>query len=245
MIKLLRKPGVLLLLTVFILTCLALAGCAMSPVDLLKGRGKAKTGQPAGGVPAPGGTKRSLSLQALVDHGMDVMKRGVSFDYIVTGSSGTMTAKMWVQGYKFKFDGTFGGEKMVSIADLEKKEFITYYPTQNKAVKLAADSPEIKAEPPTRYIKMIDYSKAQVLGTELCNGASCRVVLLPGENGGQTKMWLREDCGLPVKVEATATGGGVTVTEYRNLKFGLPPGTFELPPGVEVVDINKMLEQLQ
>ncbi|MGQ9498564.1 MAG: LolA family protein [Desulfotomaculales bacterium] len=153
-----------------------------------------------------------------------------------------MQGKVWLQDNRINTDAAVAGQRMISFFDGETNTIVTYYPHQNKAVRLASDSPEIKAELPTEYIKMIDYSKAQVLGTELYDGAPCRVILLPGENGGQTKMWLREDCGLPVKVEATAPGDGVTVTEYRNLRFGLPPGTFELPPGVEVVDINKVLE---
>lgn len=243
---------------VFALTCLTLPGCAKSPVDLLKGdqktSGRMAENQPAGGQPPvnqpsgkqdSGQEKPAASLQGLVDKGMNLMDKGIAFDYIMSGPSGTISLKMWVQGYKFKTEGTFGGEKVISIFDLEGKTLITYYPGKNEAVKLSADSPEVKAKPPGDYIKKTDFTRAQVIETAVYDGVRCRVILLPEDNGGQTKMWIREDCGIPVRVEKTAPDGARTVTEYKNLQFGpLPPGTFDLPPGVNVRDINQMLEQL-
>ncbi|MBC7325977.1 MAG: hypothetical protein H5T99_11820 [Moorella sp. (in: Bacteria)] len=59
------------------------------------------------------------------------------------------------------------------------------------------------------------------------------------------RMWVREDYGLPVRVEVTSAAGGKTVMEYKNLRVGpLPPDTFKLPTGVEVTDINQLMKQL-
>lgn len=254
-----RKMLSLCAMLVFALTCLTLAGCAKSPIDLIKGdkktSGQTAENQPTGGQPPvnqPSGNRDSGqekpagSLQGLVAKGMNLMETGIAFDYIMSGPGGTISQKMWVQGYKFKTEGAFGGEKMISIFDLEGKTLITYYPGKNEAVKLSADNPEVKAKPPGDYIKKTDFTRGQVLETTVYDGARCRVILLPEDNGGQTKMWIREDCGIPVRVETTAPGGGKTVTEYKNLQFGpLPTSTFELPPGVNITDINQMLEQLQ
>lgn len=252
-----KKLLSLLVLAIFILLCLALAGCLKSPADLLKGGGK----EPAGRQEqAPGGTQPAAeelsvtpdasggtpgSLEGLTARGRDAMVRqGGACDYVVSGPGGTMTMKMWFQGYRFKTEGTFSGQKMIGIVDLQEKTVITYYPDQNKAVKLSADAAEVKAKPPSDYLETPDFGRAQVLESVVYDGTRCKVVLLPEAGGGQTKMWIREDCGIPVRVETTAADGARTVIEYKNLRIGVPPNTFELPPGVEVTDLNRLLDQL-
>jgi len=252
-----KKLLSLLVLPVFVLLCLTPAGCLKSPADLLKDGGK----EPAGRQEqTPGGTQRAAdepsvtpdasggtpgSLEGLTARGRDAMMRqGVACDYVMSGPGGTMTMKMWFQGYRFKTEGTFSGQKMISIVDLQEKTVITYYPDQNKAVKLSADAPEVKAKPPSDYLETPDFGRAQVLETVVYDGARCKVVLLPEAGGGPTKMWIREDCGIPVRVETTAADGARTVIEYKNLRIGVPPGTFELPLGVEVTDLNRLLDQL-
>jgi outer membrane lipoprotein-sorting protein len=61
----------------------------------------------------------------------------------------------------------------------------------------------------------------------------------------QTKMWVREDYGLPVRVEVTALDGQKTVIEYKNLKVGaVPAENFQLPAGVPVTDMSGLINKL-
>ncbi|MEW6388679.1 MAG: hypothetical protein AB1491_14295, partial [Thermodesulfobacteriota bacterium] len=86
----------------------------------------------------------------------------------------------------------------------------------------------------------------KVLETVVYDGVRCRVVAVPAADGREeVRLWMREDYGIPVRVEVTSAAGGKTVMEYKNLQVGpLPPDTFKLPPGVEVTDLNKMIERI-
>jgi hypothetical protein len=180
------------------------------------------------------------------DRVKELMQKGVAYDLITTTPQGTTSMKIWIQGYKLKTEGNFGGQKMVSILDTQTHTLITYYPDRNEAVKLAGERPQVDAKSPGDYLKDRDFTKARVIGSEVYDGAPCKVILVAEADGAQSKMWVREDCGLPVKVETEVPGQGKTVVEYKNLRFGpLPPETFELPAGVKVTDLGEMLQQLQ
>lgn len=114
------------------------------------------------------------------------------------------------------------------------------------AIKITADQLP-KTDTPTDYIgDLPDPGQVKIVGTEVYDGATCKLVEVAGAAGQeQMKMWLREDCGVPVKVETTSPDGSKTVMEYKNLKIGpQEPGTFKLPDGVQVTDIGEMLKNI-
>ncbi|MBC7105798.1 MAG: hypothetical protein H5T97_07650, partial [Firmicutes bacterium] len=246
---------------VVLAACLALAGCGGalpgSPAGDQKPAGQA-TGQPAQGQPtagqAPAGQEAGAqapaggreSLEGLVGKGAGVLEKGVTYEYVLTAPEGSMSFKVWMQGSKHKTEGTMAGQKVVSIFNGQDKTLITYYPDRNEAVRLTAEGPAVKTRSPGDYAGAIDFGRARVIETVSYEGARCRVVLLSEPGGSETELWIREDCGIPVRVEVTEPDGDKTVVEYRNIQFGpLPPGTFELPEGVKVTDVGQMLEQLQ
>ncbi len=71
-------------------------------------------------------------------------------------------------------------------------------------------------------------------GTAMINGKSCMVVqYMVGV--APAKMWLWQDYGLPIRVEATTTQG-MTLMEYKNIQFGdIADSVFELPEGVQII----------
>jgi outer membrane lipoprotein-sorting protein len=53
-------------------------------------------------------------------------------------------------------------------------------------------------------------------------------------------MWIWEQYGFPIRVEMTTTEGTVIV-EYKNIEFtDIPDIMFELPEGVEIMEIPGM-----
>ncbi|MEW6276750.1 MAG: hypothetical protein AB1556_16780 [Bacillota bacterium] len=230
---------VLAFFPVLIMLCLLLAGC---------GAGRQSAGDQAkdqppvvekGGQPGKEG-----SVAELFAKGRQVS--GMSYEYILTTASGEMKGKVWLQGNRIKTDAAVAGQRMISFFDGETNTIVTYYPDQNKAVKLSADRQPKTVLTPGEYAGGVDPGKAKVLETVVYDGVRCRVLAIPGAGDKEeVRMWVREDYGLPVRVEVTSTAGGKTVMEYKNLQVGpLPPDTFKLPPGVEVTDINKMMERL-
>jgi outer membrane lipoprotein-sorting protein len=230
---------VLVFLPVLIMLCLFLAGCGagrQSAGDQAKDHPPAveKAGQPG----------KEGSVAELFAKGRQVS--GMSYEYILTTASGEMKGKVWLQGSRVKTDAVVAGQRMISFFDGETNTIVTYYPDQNKAVKLSADRQPKTVLTPGEYTGGVDPGKAKVLETVVYDGVRCRVVAVPGAGDQEeVRLWVREDYGLPVRVEVTSASGGKTVMEYKNLQVGpLPPDTFNLPPGVEVTDINKMLNQL-
>jgi len=72
-----------------------------------------------------------------------------------------------------------------------------------------------------------------IVGTDTIDGKKCTVVQYTIE-GQTTKMWLWQDHGFPLRVEAT-TPQGKTTMEYKNIQFNdIPDSLFTLPAGVQI-----------
>jgi len=69
------------------------------------------------------------------------------------------------------------------------------------------------------------------------------VVITTADGKEECKMWVREDYGIPIRVEADSQEGKA-VMEYKNLQIGPQPAEkFQLPAGVQVMDMTDMLNQ--
>lgn len=171
---------------------------------------------------------------------------GLSYDFIMTAKSGPqMNGKMWIDGKKMRNETVTQNQKMVMIVDGDANVAYMYNPDQNSAMKIPLDNSKSQ-QTPSGYTRDVDPAKAKVLETTTYDGIRCRVVQIDSADGkSQTKMWLREDYGLPVKVETTDASGGKTVMEYKNMKVGpVPTDTFQLPGGVKVTDMGGMMRQM-
>lgn len=143
-----------------------------------------------------------------------------------------------------KTEGTVEGKKLITIFDGDTNTVYTYYPDLNMAMKVSGTKIYEKAPTPTDYTRDADPDKIKTLETTTYDGVKCKVMLIEREEGKeQVKMWVREDYGIPVLVEATAPDGSKTVMEYKNLKVGpQPSGVFELPAGVKITDVNEIIK---
>jgi outer membrane lipoprotein-sorting protein len=76
----------------------------------------------------------------------------------------------------------------------------------------------------------------QTTGTETIDGKLCLVVEYTVQ-GLSTKAWIWQEYGFPLKV-VTETAQGTTMVEYKNIDFsGIPDSEFQLPPGVQIMDM--------
>ncbi len=173
---------------------------------------------------------------------------GMTCDYVLTASGTTMQGKMWVQGDKVKHETSAQGEKVIMLFD--GSAFYMYNPAQNMALKyteedLPGGSEEV--DTPFDFTEEASDELITELETVDLEGHKCRVLLVQEKDSkDEVKMWVREDYGIPVRVEASDENGGKTVMEYKNVEVGaLPASTFALPDGVQVQDISDMMSQLQ
>jgi outer membrane lipoprotein-sorting protein len=185
------------------------------------------------------------TLSELFTKGQKV--EGLSYEYVLT-INGTQASngKISIQENKMRMETTVEGKTMITIAD--GQSYLGYYPDQKIAYKITVDQTK-QAKTPEEYAKeaSAETDKFKTLETTVYDGVKCRVISLAGTNGQeQMKMWIREDYGIPVRVETTAADGNKTVIEYKNLKIGkLPDDTFKLPADVQVTDMNDITKQLQ
>lgn len=222
-----KKPLSIILVVALLLVSLGLIGCGGTK------KGATETTQPA--------TQESLDSLLAKSRNLP----GITYDYVMTLQEGQMTGKMWVSGPKMKTETTMHDQKIITILDGVDNVAYTYMPEQNMAMKIAFD-PAKAAKAPDQFSKEIDPVKAKVLETTTYDGVRCKV-LLTSETADkvQTKMWLREDYGLPMRVEVTEAGANKMVMEYKNLQVGpLAADAFKLPAGVPVTDMSELLNKL-
>jgi len=226
----------MLLTLVLVLICFSFTGC---------GGSKKETQNKSTESPAINQSTEKESDANLLGKGKKV--KGMSYDYSLTIPEGKMmTGKVWMQDKKMKTESTIEGKIIITIFDGDTNTLYTYYPDQNIAMKLSAPESDEKVSTPTDYTRDADPNEIKTLETTIYDGVKCRVMLIKsGEGKEQIKMWVREDYGIPVRVEATAPNGNKTVMEYKNLKVGPQPhDTFKLPPGVKITDMNETMKQI-
>ena len=136
-------------------------------------------------------------------------------------------------------------QKIITFLDGEANVIYNYMPSQAKIMKIPFD-PTKAAKSPDQYSQETDATKAKILETVNYDGVTCKVVLREEKSGqSQVKMWVREDYGIPAKVEVMEAGVLQMTAEYKNIKVGsVPPETFALPQGVPVIDMSEMMKQM-
>ena len=231
-----RRKSILLVTIIFLLALMVTAGCGGNKEN---SESQTTSGQEAS-PPA------EESLDELFARGKKV--EGMSFDFIMTMEQEVMSGKMWMQGDQVKSEFSSEGHKIINIFDSEA--VYTYIPDENTAIKFVLSEymveDEQKVDTPFDYIEDIDNEVITQLATETYDGIKCKVLLVKEKDTGvASKMWVREDYGIPMRIETVDEDGTQMVIEYKNLQVGkLPADTFRLPSGVEVQDMSEMMQML-
>jgi outer membrane lipoprotein-sorting protein len=230
------KKCSVLICALILLSSTVLAGCGGTSKD---------TSAPASSQPSVNTqVSKEDTISELFAKGQKL--EGISYDCVVSNNGKTtMTGKFWLQGNKMKYDVTVEGQNMITLIDGDS--FIGYNPNEKVAYKITVDKAN-QAKTPNDYLQEANsqIDKYKSLETTLYDGAMCRVISVTGPDGKElTKMWVREDYGIPVKVETVGSDGSISVLEYKNVKIGaIPDSTFKLPDGVQVTDINDLTKQI-
>ena len=151
-----------------------------------------------------------------------------------------ITAKTWWKGDKAKWEGNFEGQDVVLLLDLGAQEAFVYMPDENIAFRIDYSSAEeTVGEPPQLQIEEMMEYQPETLGTEVIDGKECLVASY-SKDGEQIKIWIWLEHGLPIRTEST-TAEGTIVIMVKNIQIGgVPDSTFELPAGVEIMEMPGM-----
>lgn len=219
------------MVAVFVLTLMlsSLAGCA-----------KKEAGTPAASQTPPAQQQQQSGDSRISDLMKSVSQaKQMSFDMVMTssgqGQSMNTSGKMYISDKKVRMEMETMGMKMITITNAQGEVYM-YNPEAKTAMKIT--SPQSAAELPSDWANEVDaMSKLKVVGEEKKDGYDCLVVTAT-EGTDTTKMWLRKDIGMPVRIEQTVSQSQV-VMEYKNYKIGPQENSlFEIPAGTTITTMN-------
>ena len=177
-------------------------------------------------------TASSASLTDIL--GLSTQIGSMKYDMTVTApGSPVVTQTIWVKKSKMRTEVSAEGQTTVLIMDAEASTMYTYMPAQNMAMKMSWN-PTTKSAT-EEAISVTGYHPVTV-GTETIDGKVCTIVQYTVE-GKTAKMWLWQQHGIPLRVEAQSPQG-LVVMEYKNISFDdIPDSMFTLPEGVQIVSM--------
>ncbi|MFO8101746.1 MAG: DUF4412 domain-containing protein [Dehalococcoidia bacterium] len=146
---------------------------------------------------------------------------------------------------KVRMEGSVSGQEE-SVMIMDDESMIVYTPQTGDAMKFSMGSTEAPDIPfdedPVEEIESITGFGYTIKGEERINGMDCIVVDYSDMNV-ETTVWIWKDHGFPVKT-VVETDMGTMTTEFTQIDFDCPPeSTFQLPAGVEVMDLEEMMNQ--
>ena len=156
-----------------------------------------------------------------------------SYEVKTVPPSGTDSSVMLV-----KFDGREPVKIKMTLAegwmivDMEQGATYAFEPSENAIMKMPFGQGTAAASSPTDYV---DYD-ASVRGKETVDGVRCWVIDSAGP--AQSTVWVGTKDGLPYQME---TEEGVTKFVYSRINE-VQDGEFELPQGIPVMDLAKMMQ---
>ncbi len=226
------KKGILAIIAAMFF-CFVFTGCGGE-----KQTPAAKPSQPAQPAPAA----KEVSVGDLLGKGKNIS--GLTYDYVLSAKEMQLTGKFWASGKKIKFETTVANQKVITIIDGSASVMYNYLPDQKLATKMALDPAKIPAMP-DKYSKEVDPAKFKVLESTTYEGVKCKVLLLEDAGNATQKLWVREDYGMPMRVEMTSASGDKQVMEFKNMKVeAVPDSVFALPEGVPVTDLGAMMKNM-
>ena len=170
---------------------------------------------------------------------------GMTYDYVLTTKTGQMTGKMWVQGKKMRTETVLRNQRVVSLIDADANTAYTYMPDQGTAFKISFEQQAKTMNGPERYTKELEAAGAKAVESVVYEGVKCKIFVVQKEGNVESRIWVREDYGVPARAEVTNGDGGKLVMEYKNLVIGpIPADVFQLPVGVKVTDMSGVVQQI-
>lgn len=225
-----RKVLAVLLIAVLVISCIGLIGCGKAK-DASSSKPAEKSGSASSSV---SNTGLDPEVAALMEAGKKSAQSGVYYESIMNAKGMNTTTKMWQQGKKMRTESEFAGMKVAMIVNPDKNIFVSYMPSLNTATALDSNSKKAMTQNTADSWTTQGSNVYKITGSENMNGVSCK--LMEGKPSGMdnVKVWIDENTGMPIKMEAKVYGDLMTM-EFKNYKFGPQPAAmFELPAGVPI-----------
>lgn len=226
-----KAPVVFGLLVVFLMTAL-IAGCGEKTKETaapVKQENKA---------PATPSKSAEPSTAELLGKGKAITELSYEYETQMPDSE-KIVVKTWIKNKKMRseMDNPAEGGTIITIVDSEKGFAYVYQPEQKMATKMDISMAQQEdSATPVETLESYKPDSMKLVGRETVDGKKCLIYEFKDES--QTKAWLWEDNGLPIKTEVMIDGKKA-VGLFKNLKIGdVADSMFTLPEGVKVMELN-------
>lgn len=177
---------------------------------------------------------------------------------------GEIEATYWLKGDKVRMELTvsMAGEEEMTIVNIYKDGFAyVYMPAENQAMKYDAEGyigggtepfeffdqfyvqgytdEEILAELQAECSADPECQSVEIIGHETVAGEPCTIFEYTPTEDEAGKIWLATEKGYILKIEVE-TPEGMVVIEFTDIDLdpSIPDSTFDLPAGVEIIDMT-------
>ncbi|MEN6328136.1 MAG: DUF4412 domain-containing protein [Syntrophomonas sp.] len=226
-----KAPVVFGLLAVFLMTVL-IAGCGE------KAKETAAPGKQETKAPAESSKTDEPSTADLLGKGKAIIELSYEYEAQMPDSE-KIAAKTWIKGKKMRteMNNPAEGGNIITIIDSEKGVAYVYQPAQKMATKMDISMAQQEdSASPTETLESYKPDSMNLVGRETVDGKKCLVYEFKDEN--QTKAWLWEENGLPIKTEVMMDGKKA-VGLFKNLKIGnIADSMFTLPEGTQIMELS-------
>lgn len=163
---------------------------------------------------------------------------GLTYDYVATFSGEQINSKVWVKEGNMRIEMIVPeAGKMISIINTQKNAVYSYSPEQNMATKIPLDQSEVDTISPQDYSENMNSESMKYIKNETLDGKKCLIYEVSDQDE-KVKVWLWEDYGIPLRVEASDEG---MLVEYKNIKVeDIDDSLFVLPVGINIMDLGNL-----
>ena len=182
-------------------------------------------------------------LGALALMGMTAGNAGAysaTYDQKTTLGRDTFESKVSMKDQLFRLESNMGGQQSIIIRNAEGT--FTYMPAEGIAMKTQlrpGQGPVAGADNYEQYLQSVE---AEQTGSETIDGRACDVYRYSDPETGETTVWVWTEKMFPIRLRSAGMQ-----TDISNIEVGaaIPDDAFQLPPGVQVMDMGNLMGMMQ
>jgi len=187
-------------------------------------------------------TPDNEGILSLMADGQNVLKNGMSYDYIMTMGDIVTKSHFAFKGNNVRIEGLDAMNPSLMITKGEDLYIIN--PNDKTGFKMSAEADagasltgEVNPE------ENMDRDTMNILGRDVIDGELCYIIETANVvDGNAMKFWIHEKYGIVMRMESMANEGKILM-EIKNLKVGdIPDSEFEIPAGIEMMEMPVLPE---
>ncbi len=172
----------------------------------------------------------------------DASAFSASYDQKMTHGRDVYQSKVSMKDGLFRMEMTTRGQTSIILHNANGT--YTVMPNEGMAMKMPRLQPgQRPVQGADNYAQYLEQQHAERTGSETIDGRACDIYrFTDSESGALTTAWIWKEKMFPVRLE-TEGSDGKTLIEISNIQLGaaVPDDSFQLPAGVQVMDMGALM----